>query len=67
MDTRRWESQCLKYTIVKPEDIEMCKKRKVVRVESNSLDKGSKHDQVLKKATQDLAPERWGEETKMPK
>ena len=65
MQTRRWAKTCLRHNIVRPEEVEMWKKTKIAHVQSNSPNKRSKHDQALKSAIEAIAPEWWGEETRI--
>ena len=66
MRARQWAKTCLRYSIVKPEDVRLWKKTKIAHVQSNSPNKRSKHDQALKIAIEAIAPEWWGdEETKV--
>ena len=66
METRRWERRCLRSSIVSPEDIVLYKKTKLALVESNSPQpKKYRIDRELVKAIEDIAPEWWGEETRI--
>ena len=64
LQTRRWAKTCLRHNIVRPEEVEMWKKTKIAHVQSNSPTK-SKHDQALKSAIEAIAPEWWGERTRI--
>ena len=65
MDTRKWQTRCLRYNIVKPEEVELCKKTKVASVESNVPRKGSRHDTALTAAIREIAPEWWDDSTRL--
>ena len=61
---RYWAPICLRSNIARPEDIEIFKKTKRVHLESNVCD-GSPTDKLLREAVQAIAPEWWGDETKI--
>ncbi len=66
MEARKWQKRCLRYNIVKPEDIVIYKKTKLAFVESDSPQpKRSKIDRELIKAIEDIAPEWWGVDTRI--
>ena len=66
MEARKWQKKCLRYNIVKPEDIVIYKKTKLAFVESDSPQpKRSKIDRELIKAIEDIAPEWWGVDTRI--
>ncbi len=66
LEARRWQGHCLRSNIVSPEDIVLHKKTKIALVENNSPQpKKSKIDRELVKAIEDIAPEWWGEETRI--
>lgn len=60
---RRWQNTCLRPNIAAPGDIEVKGKIKVARVRSNVVRQDK--EPVLYKAIKEIAPEWWGEETKI--
>ena len=64
MAERKWRNMCLRSNIVTPDKIQMWKSTKLALVESNSPTK-SKHDQELRRAIEAIAPEWWGDETRI--
>ena len=66
MEARRWRNRCLRSNIVKPEDVHIVKKTKIAFVESDSPQpKKYKIDRELVKAIEAIAPEWWGDETRI--
>ncbi len=65
METRRWNNRCLRTNIVKPENIMLHKKTKIALVSSESPQKRSRIDRELIQAIEDIAPEWWGDETRI--
>ena len=63
--TRKWYNRCLRSNIVTPEDVVVHKKTKLAFVESESPQRKRKIDRDLIQAIEDIAPEWWGEETKI--
>jgi hypothetical protein len=55
---------CLRANIVTPDKVQMWKSTKLALVESNSPTK-SRHDQELKRAIEAIAPEWWGDSTRI--
>ena len=61
---RIWDPTCLRANVAQPEDIRICGTVKRAYVESNTLrPKGV--DSLVRKAIEDIAPEWWGDETKI--
>ena len=66
MESRKWQSRCLRSNIVSPEEIYLHKKTKLALVESNSPQpKKYKIDRELVKSIEAIAPEWWGDETRI--
>ncbi len=66
MATRTWRKRCLRANIVKPEDVYIYKKTKLALVESDSPQpRKSKRDKELVEAIEEIAPEWWGDETRI--
>ena len=61
---RRWDPTCLRVNIAKPDQIELRKKTKRVRLESNVCS-GATTDRLLRKAIEAIAPEWWDDETQV--
>ena len=64
MASRKWRNICLRANIVTPDKIQVWKSTKLAMTESNSPTK-SRHDQELKRAIEAIAPEWWGENTRI--
>ena len=64
LQNRRWDPVCLRYNIAMPEQIEMFKKTKRVRLDSNVCG-GTTTDKLLRIALEDIAPEWWGDESQV--
>jgi hypothetical protein len=64
MASRKWRNMCLRANIVTPDKIPVWKSTKLAMTESNSPTK-SRHDQELKRAIEAIAPEWWGENTRI--
>ena len=62
LEKRRWYNRCLRTNIVKPEDVEICKNTRFVRVESNCPQRRYKYDRELMAAIEAIAPEWWGDD-----
>jgi hypothetical protein len=62
MVRRKWRNTCLRTNIVSSDKIEMWKKTRLARVESNAL---GKSERLLKEAIQLTAPEWWDDESKI--
>ena len=66
LESRKWSNRCLRANIVKPEEVVMCKKTKIAFVESESPQpKRSKRDRALIEALKEIAPEWWGDDTRI--
>ncbi len=66
MESRKWQSRCLRSNIVSPEEIYLHKKTKLALVESNSPQPQKyKIDRELVQSIEAIAPEWWGEETRI--
>ncbi len=66
LESRRWHKRCLRSNIVKPEDVFLYKKTKLALVESESPQpKKYRRDRELVAAIEAIAPEWWGEETRI--
>ena len=66
MESRKWQRRCLRSNIVSPAEIYLHKKTKLALVESNSPQpKKYKIDRELVKSIEAIAPEWWGEETRI--
>ena len=64
MASRKSRNMCLRANIVTPDKIQVWKSTKLALTESNSPTK-SRHDQELKRAIEAIAPEWWGENTRI--
>jgi hypothetical protein len=60
---RRWDPTCLRVNIARPGLVKVCKTVKRVSLESNTLRGGV--DALVRKAIEAIAPEWWGDETKI--
>jgi hypothetical protein len=63
LETRRWAKTCLRANIAAPEDVELRGKVKVAHLRSNVLKKEKEPE--LHRAIREIAPEWWGEETRI--
>jgi hypothetical protein len=61
---RKWVHHCLRANIAPPEKVEQWKKTRVAYVTSNSITR-TKHDQKLKEAIKNIAPEWWDNKTRI--
>ena len=61
---RRWDPKCLRANIARPDQIEIFKKTKKACVDSNVCSKSSV-DILIRKAVKELAPEWFGEDTRI--
>ena len=65
MAARRWHKRCLRTNIARPEDVSLCNKTKIALVESEVPQRRYRKDRELAQAIEDIAPEWWGEDTRM--
>ena len=66
MESKRWHKRCLRSNIVKKEDVFLYKKTKLALVESESPQpKKYRRGRELVEAIEAIAPEWWGEETRI--
>ena len=61
---RRWDPTCLRSNIAFPEQVEVFKKTKRVRLDSNVCG-STTTDKLLRTALEAIAPEWWGDETQI--
>lgn len=59
---RTWRTYCLRVNICTPDQIEHYKRIKIAHVESNAL---GKSERLLRRAINDIAPEWFGDDTKV--
>ena len=65
MATRKWRNMCLRTNIVSKDKIQQWGKVKLALCESNEPKKKNLHDRKLVKAIAEIAPEWWGENTRV--
>ena len=65
MANRKWRNICLRENIVTPDKIQIWNKTKLALTESKAPAKSNRHDKELTKAIEAIAPEWWGEETRV--
>ena len=65
MAARRWHKRRLRTNIARPEDVILCNKTKIALVESEVPQRRYRKDRELTQAIEDIAPEWWGEDTRM--
>lgn len=65
MATRKWRNMCLRTNIVPKDKIQQWGKVKLALCESNEPKKKNLHDRKLVKAIAEIAPEWWGENTRV--
>jgi hypothetical protein len=63
LDARRWAKTCLRTNIATPDDIEVRGKVRVAHLKSNVLKRDK--EPALYDAIKEIAPEWWGEETRI--
>ena len=64
LQNRRWDPTCLRCNIASPDQIELCKKTKRARLDSNVCS-GTTTDKLLRVALEAISPEWWGDETRV--
>ena len=65
MAARKWRNMCLRANIVPKDKIQLWGKVKLALCESNAPIKGNSHDRKLVEAIEAIAPEWWGEKTRV--